>query len=83
MSYLERLSEKNENLRDELDDIVNDVCEVILDIAEKMHVDRYCPCCEETAKSLFRIIEEHGDENAVTDMLEQFAHKTGIGLNDD
>lgn len=72
----------NEELLEQIDSIVNDVGEIIMDIADSMQDSRCCPSCEETAKSLFRLIEEYGDENAVTDMLERFAYKTGISLNE-
>lgn len=68
-----------ENLRDEIDTIINDIGEIIVGIAD------ISPCdgCVDTAKSLWRIMEEYAREEDAIDILERFAYKTGVSLNDD
>lgn len=68
-----------EELRDEIDTIINDIGTIIEGIAD----GEYCSECISTAKSLWRILEEHAREEDAVDMLERFAYKTGVSLNDD
>lgn len=66
-------------LLDEIDTIVNDIGEIIMGIASVNSCGEFI----ETAKSLFRIMNDHAREDDCADILEQFAHRTGISLNDD
>lgn len=68
-----------EELRDEIDTIINDIGTIIEGIAD----GEYCSECISTAKSLWRILEEHAREKDAADILEQFAYRTGVSLNDD
>ena len=70
---------ENDELRDEIDTIINDIGESIMGIADVSP----CDGCIETAKSLWRIMEDHAREEDAADILEQFAYKTGVSLNDD
>lgn len=73
------LAAECDELRDEIDTIINDIGEIIMGISAN------APCgeCIETAKSLWRILEDHAREEDSADILEQFAYKTGVSLNDD
>ena len=75
----DELAAECDELRDELDTIINDIGEIIMGIADISP----CDSCVETAKSLWRIMEDHAREEDSTDILEQFAYKTGVSLNDD
>lgn len=79
--HMEHLMDEIEELRDQLDSIVNDVGHVIGSIGETAAYSK-CRDCIGTAKELFRIIEDYGDENAQNDALERFSYLTGISLND-
>ena len=61
-----------EELRDEIDTIIEGIAD-----------GECCGECISTAKSLWRILEEHAREEDAVDMLERFAYKTGVSLNDD
>ena len=73
------LADQIDELLDELDTIINDIGEIIMGIADVSP----CDGCIETAKSLWRIMEDHAREEDAADILEQFAYKTGVSLNDD
>lgn len=75
----DELAAECEELKDELDTIINDIGEIIMGIADVSP----CDGCIETAKSLWRIMEEHAREEDAADIIEQFAYKTGVSLNDD
>lgn len=81
MDYMERLTEENEGLREQLDSVVDDIVGAIEGIGETVAQSK-CRDCIETAKLLFRMLMEYGDENAQTDALERFSYLTGISLND-
>ena len=81
MDYTEMLTEENEELRDSMDSVVDDICTVIAGIGETVSQSK-CKDCIETAKLLFRMLEEYGDENAQVNAMEEFAYLTGISLND-
>lgn len=78
----DKLAVECDELRDELDTIINDIGEIIMGIADGNMSD-ICGECIETAKSLRRIMEDHAREEDAQDILEQFAYKTGVSLNDD
>lgn len=71
-----------EQLSDIIDTIVNDIGEIIMGIACG-NSEFVCSDCIQTAKSLYRIMEEQAREEDAQNILEQFAYKTGISLNDD
>lgn len=73
------LADQIDELLDELDTIINDIGEIIMGIADISP----CDSCFDTAKSLWRIMEDHAREEDATDILERFAYKTGVSLNDD
>ena len=73
------LADQIDELLDELDTIINDIGEIIMGIA----CISPCDSCFDTAKSLWRIMEDHAREEDSTDILERFAYKTGVSLNDD
>ncbi len=68
-----------EKLRDEIDTIINDIGEIIMGIAD----GECCAECISTAKSLWRITEDHAREEDAADILERFAYRTGVSLNDE
>lgn len=68
-----------EKLRDEINTIINDIGEIIMGIAD----GECCGECISTAKSLWRILEEHAREEDAADILERFAYRTGVSLNSD
>ena len=75
----DELAVECDELRDELDTIINDIGEILMGIADTSA----CGKCIETAKSLWRIMDEHAREEDSVDMLELFAYKTGVSLNED
>lgn len=75
----DELAAECDELRDEIDTIINDIGEIIMGIADI----RPCDSCFETAKSLWRIMEDHAREEDSADILERFAYRTGVSLNDD
>ena len=78
----DEIAAEAEQLRDDIDTIINDIGEIIIGIADGNTAD-ICSECIETAKSLWRIMEDHAREEDEQDILEQFAYKTGVSLNDD
>lgn len=81
MIEIERISEELEESREEIDDIVNEIGEVIMSIAAD-NDDFICTACIRTARDLWKLLEAHAREEDAEDILEQFAHKTGISLNE-
>lgn len=79
MEYDINSEELADALLDELDTIINDIGEILRGIADTS----VCGKCIETAKSLWRIMDEHAREEDSADILELFAHKTGVNLNED
>lgn len=75
----DELAAEYDELRDEIDTIIDDIGDIIMGIAD---IDP-CNHCIETAKSLWRIMEDHAREEDSTDILERFAYRTGVSLNDD
>jgi len=71
-----------DSLRDVIDDMVNEIGSVIDDIAEA-NGGYACEECIETAKRLWQIMYEQAREEDAQGVLERFAYKTGISLNDD
>ena len=71
-----------DSLRDVIDDMVNEIGNVIDNIAE---AGSGYPCkqCIKTAKRLWQIMNEQAREEDAQGVLERFAYKTGISLNDD
>lgn len=79
--HMEHLMDEIEELRNQLDSVVDDIVGAIEGIGETVTQSK-CEDCIETAKLLFRMLMEYGDENAQTDALERFSYLTGISLND-
>lgn len=71
-----------DSLRDVIDDMVNEIGSVIDDIAET-NGSYACEECIKTAKCLWQIMYEQAREEDAQSVLERFAYKTGISLNDD
>lgn len=76
---IDELTIENERLTSDMDDVIDRICSVIIDISE---MAKYDTPFEDIAKDLFEIVELYGDDNAITDTLEQFAYETGISLNE-
>lgn len=81
IDYIEQLEEENEELKDQMDSVVDDICHAIEGIGETVSHSK-CLDCIDTAKLLFRMLQEYGDENAQVNALERFAYLTGISLNE-
>ena len=70
---IKQLEEENEELRNQMDDIVDDICNSF-DRIGRIVSENECKNCIETAKMLFRMIRAYGDDNAQVNALERFAH---------
>ena len=81
-SEADDLAMECDSLRDIIDDMVNEIGNVIDNIAE---AGSGYPCkqCIETAKRLWQIMYEQAREEDAQGVLERFAYKTGISLSDD
>lgn len=81
-SEADDLAMECDSLRDVIDDMVNEIGSVIDDIAET-NGSYACEECIKTAKRLWQIMYEQAREEDAQGVLERFAYKTGISLNDD
>lgn len=81
VEHIEQLEDENEELKDQMDSVVDDICHAIEGIGESVSQSK-CLNCIDTAKLLFRMLQEYGDDNAQVNAIERFAYLTGISLNE-
>jgi len=70
-----------EELRDEMDDVVNRIGEIVISIARN-NDDFVCTTCLNTAHELYGIMVDYAREEDCDNIYEQFAYITGRNIDD-
>lgn len=73
----DEISQECEELLGSIDDIIDQIGSIIEYIAVN-NDDFICSACIETARRLYSIIKEYGDENACADISAKFNTITGM-----
>ena len=74
-------SEECEELREQIDDVVDDLSKIIIEIAE--HNDDFiCTTCLDTAKELYQIFKQLARDEDCGSLCEQYLSITGRELDD-
>lgn len=81
MGNLEQNTEKLGKLRDQIDDVVEDLSKIIIEIAEH-NEDFICTTCLDTAKELYQIFKQLAHEEDCGSLCKQYLSITGRDLDD-
>lgn len=78
----DEIAQECEELLGSIDDIIDQIGSIIEYIAVNNN-EFICSACIETARRLYSIIKEYGDENARTEINERFKTITGMYIYDE
>lgn len=81
MTELERTAEELEELREQMDDAVNELGKMIIQIASD-NSEFVCSACIRTAKELYQIFKSIAREEDCGSICEQYAYITGRDLDE-
>lgn len=81
MTELERTAEELEELREQMDDAVNELGKMIIQIASD-NSEFVCSACIRTAKELYQIFKSIAREEDCGSICEQYAYITGRNLDE-
>ncbi|MGN1137117.1 MAG: hypothetical protein ACI4SF_12975 [Oscillospiraceae bacterium] len=81
MNEIERTAEELEELKEQMDDVVDSLGMIIIEIAS--HNDDFiCTTCLKTAKELYQLFKSIAREEDCGSICEQYAYITGRDLDD-
>lgn len=81
MNELERTVEELEELKEQMDDVVDSLGRIIIEIAAD-NSEFVCSSCLRTAKELYQIFKNNAREEDCGSICEQYACLTGSDLDE-
>lgn len=81
MNELERTVEELEELKEQMDDVVDSLGRIIIEIASD-NKEFVCTACLRTAKELYQIFKNNAREEDCGSICEQYACLTGSDLDE-
>lgn len=81
MNELERTVEELEELKEQMDDVVDSLGRIIIEIVAD-NTDFVCSACLRTAKELYQVFKNNAREEDCGSICEQYAALTGSDLDE-
>lgn len=81
MENLEQNTSELEELREQIDDVVDDLGKIIIEIAEH-NEDFICTACLDTARELYQIFKQLARDEDCESLCEKYLNITGRDLDE-